>query len=61
MYFEVYKDKAGEWRWRLVSPFGDEQKIIADSAEGYINQQDCLTMVHRVATGSKYARTKIVE
>ena len=36
--FEVYKDKAGEWRWRLRASNG---KIIADSGEGYINKQDC--------------------
>lgn len=30
--FNVYKDTAGEWRWRLVAPNG---KIVADGAEGY--------------------------
>lgn len=34
-YFYVYKDAAGEWRWRLRSG-GD---IIADSAEGYYSKQ----------------------
>jgi len=37
--FEVYKDKAGEWRWRFQA---SNNKIIADSGEGYINKQDCL-------------------
>lgn len=37
--FEVYKDNAGEWRWRFRASNG---KIIADSSEGYKNQQDCL-------------------
>ena len=37
--FEVYKDKAGEWRWRLRASNG---KIIGDSGEGYKNKQDCL-------------------
>jgi uncharacterized protein YegP (UPF0339 family) len=37
--FQVYKDTAGEWRWRLVA--GNEQ-IIADSGEGYQHKQDCL-------------------
>lgn len=32
MKFELYKDKAGEWRWRLVAKNG---KTIADSGEGY--------------------------
>lgn len=30
--FEVYKDAAGEWRWRLSTTNG---KILADSGEGY--------------------------
>ncbi|TES83241.1 MAG: DUF1508 domain-containing protein [Dehalococcoidia bacterium] len=30
--FVVYKDKAGEWRWRLVHR---NTNIIADSGEGY--------------------------
>jgi len=36
--FEVYKDRAGEWRWRFRASNGN---IIADSAEGYINKTDC--------------------
>ncbi len=32
MSFEMYKDKADEFRWRLKSP---NQQIIADSGEGY--------------------------
>lgn len=30
--FVVYKDTAGEWRWKLVTRNG---RTIADSAEGY--------------------------
>lgn len=30
--FEVYKDRKGEWRWRLRA---HNKRIIADSAEGY--------------------------
>jgi len=30
--FELYKDSAGEWRWRLRHQNGN---IIADSGEGY--------------------------
>lgn len=29
---EVFRDGAGEWRWRFLAPNG---KIMADSAEGY--------------------------
>ncbi len=34
--FELYQDRAAEWRWRLVVPNGN---IIADSAEGYASKQ----------------------
>ena len=37
--FQIYKDKAGEWRWRLRA--GGNWEIIADSAEGYKNKSDC--------------------
>ena len=35
---EFYRDKAGEWRWRLKSSNGN---IIAESGEGYKNKTDC--------------------
>jgi uncharacterized protein YegP (UPF0339 family) len=31
-HFEVYKDRADEWRWRMVASNG---RIVADSGEGY--------------------------
>lgn len=37
--YYVYKDRANQWRWRFVSTNG---RIIADSAEGYVNKTDCL-------------------
>jgi uncharacterized protein len=37
--FQIYKDAAGEWRWRLVSGNG---RIFADSGEGYQHRADCL-------------------
>jgi len=36
--FEVYEDRAGQWRWRLVHANGN---IIADSGEGYASRQKC--------------------
>ena len=39
MYYEVYKDRTGFFRWRYVSSNG---RIIADSGEGYVNKSDCL-------------------
>jgi uncharacterized protein len=37
-HFDVYKDRSGEWRWRLQSANG---QIVADSAEGYTRKRDC--------------------
>ena len=34
--FEVFRDSAGEWRWRLVASNGN---IIADSGEGYTKRE----------------------
>lgn len=37
MRFEVFQDKANEWRWKLVHGNGS---VIADSAEGYRDRRD---------------------
>ncbi|MFD1684826.1 HVO_2922 family protein [Halobellus litoreus] len=34
--FEVYEDRSGKYRWRLVH---DNGNIIADSGEGYATKQ----------------------
>ena len=34
--FEIYRDAAGEWRWRLVHENGE---ILADSGQGYASRQ----------------------
>lgn len=50
--FVLYKDTAGEWRWRLFATNG---KTIADSGEGYKNKADCLhgaKLVASTATGA---------
>ncbi len=39
MRFETYVDSAGQHRWRLLAK---NQKVIADSSEGYDNLSDCL-------------------
>jgi uncharacterized protein YegP (UPF0339 family) len=36
MKFEVYRDKAGEYRWRLLA----NGRITADSGEGYTRRED---------------------
>ena len=44
MYFQVYRDNAGEWRWRLRAA---NHEPIA-SGEGYRNKSDCLHAVNLV-------------
>lgn len=39
MHFQLYKDAAGQWRWRLVA--GNNQ-IVATSGEGYVNKADAV-------------------
>jgi uncharacterized protein YegP (UPF0339 family) len=37
-YYYIYKDTAGQWRWRFTAKNG---KIIASSSESYHNLSDC--------------------
>ena len=41
---KVYRDQAGEYRWRLV---GRNGKIMADSAEGYVTKHNCNQAIAR--------------
>ncbi len=36
--YEIYKDAAGQYRWRYWSNNGNK---IADSGEGYVQKSDC--------------------
>ena len=38
MAFYMYLDNQGRWRWRLTA---GNNRVIADSGQGYINKQDC--------------------
>jgi len=42
--FEVYKDRADEWRWRLIANNG---KTIADSGEGYASEYNAVRAAAR--------------
>jgi uncharacterized protein YegP (UPF0339 family) len=42
----IYKDKAGEWRWRRKAANG---RITAESGEGYHNQGDAINQAEEVA------------
>jgi uncharacterized protein YegP (UPF0339 family) len=50
MTYEMYKDKAGEWRWRLKV---DNGNIIADSGQGYVNKADCERGIELVKSSSE--------
>lgn len=39
MHYRIYIDTARQWRWRLIAANG---RIVADSAESYVNKNDCL-------------------
>ena len=47
--FEVYRDRADEWRWRLVHRNGN---IIATSGEGYTSRQNAEKGLRSVMTNA---------
>ena len=51
--FEVYKDKAGEFRWRLKAGNGQN---IASSGEGYSEKRSCLAGIDSVKRNAPTAR-----
>lgn len=50
--FELYQDRATEWRWRLLAPNGN---IIADSAEGYASKQGAKRGIRSVKRNAERA------
>ncbi len=53
--FELYKDKAGEFRWRLVHQNGN---MIANSGEGYSTKENALHGIHSVKNEAPNAPIK---
>ena len=49
MAYYVYRDRANEWRWRLLAA---NRRTIADSGEGYHNKSDCLAAIQLVKGSS---------
>jgi uncharacterized protein YegP (UPF0339 family) len=50
MYFYVYRDVQGQWRWTL---YAANHRKLANCGEGYHNKADCLHDLNLVAsTGS---------
>lgn len=45
MVYYIYLDTSRQWRWRLVAA---NNRIIANSGEGYYNQDDCIHAVNLV-------------
>ncbi len=45
MTYYIYKDANGEWRWRLRP---SNNRIIANSGEGYRNKADCIAAIQLV-------------
>lgn len=45
----VYRDRNGEWRWRRRAANGE---TISDSAEGYTDRGDAVSMAHIINTSS---------
>ena len=45
MQYQVYRDANYQWRWRLMAA---NNRIIANSGEGYHNQSDCLHAINLV-------------
>lgn len=50
--FSVYRDAAGLWRWRLLAA---NNRILADSGEGYSRQRDARRAIRVVRAASQGA------
>lgn len=56
--FEVYEDKGGQWRWRLVHWNGN---IVADSGEGYASRSNAERAARSVMRSAPAARIDRLE
>lgn len=45
MYYVLYKDSIGQWRWTL---YAANHRKIANSGEGYFNKFDCQAAIELV-------------
>jgi len=55
--FEVYKDKGGEFRWRLRSV---NKQVIATSGQGYKEKRDCISGIESVKKNAAEAKVEEV-
>lgn len=51
MHFYIFVDANRQWRWRLVA---GNNRIIANSGEGYFNKADCLAAINLVKGTTAY-------
>lgn len=56
--FEVYKDKAGEYRWRLRTT---NTQVIATSGEGYSSKRACEEGIESVKKNAPDAAVEVKE
>lgn len=56
--FQIFHDKAGEWRWRLIVSNGN---IIADSGEGYRSKQGAKRGIESVKNNASEADILVVD
>jgi uncharacterized protein len=56
MKFEIYKDAAGEWRWRLKARNGE---IVGVSGEGLKNRKDAVAIVVEIKEACLQNRVSI--
>ena len=56
--FEVYKDAAGEYRWRLRA---QNTQVIATSGDGYAEKRSCLDAIESVKRNAADAPVKEME
>lgn len=45
MYFSIFKDPEGQWRWRIYS---GTDVIMVDGSESYKSKQDTVTAIKRI-------------
>jgi len=46
MVYVLYRDRDNQWRWQLLAA---NNKIVANSGEGYWNKADCIAGIHLTA------------
>lgn len=53
MYFIIYKDHKGEWRWKFRAANHED---ICVSSEGYTRRENCLHGINLVKAGAATAK-----